>query len=1017
MSQRFKGAVLLVLLAWVQGCAPMLPRIAHVEPAGLVKGGVPAGLFAVVDLAPIITAASLPAGIPAGEVLVDGVPFHLGGGVVDVGRSMAGIEEPFRTAEAYHDPKSSARFGRLAAPVPSDSYEALHLLAWSSPGGGLVTVPRLTVRIGVGAQTAIYEDVTADVPSLRGGSAPLALTRVPVVFTGGVKGQIYHLRIPLDGTAGLQGLAKRFELEFTRDVRAHVTLPDPSEFTLVPAGHPSGVKVLAATLSRSPLVARFGSEEPGNIFYEGTPVLFRAKLSNRDLAAHRGTIRVRCAGPGTGDEADLAWFIEKRYDLEAGAQQELEFDLRPPSGKRGWYEARFEAVEGARMLQSAGTTFAVLAPDSRRAGAESPFGVWNFFGAHNVVNPPDLEERLGSIMRKGGWRYTYGGQLKGVGAGGDAYREMKERHGVRFTLQSPPHSYQRKEGWYDPELFGREVVPWLTAARARGYDPFYKVLHESRSSVGLIRRFPETLGGPAYEMPEAERSLLEAQVANVTAYTRALKAADPEARVVLINDYPAVGVEYMKRGFPKDAFDVFGSEGANFMREPERQPDWLSLLGNLHAWRREMERYGYAGTPLWMTEALYHGTNPGNLTLQRQAVIAVREAMLALANGVERLAATGVLVDASDDYTWSNWGSVGFCFRAPEFNPKPSFAMYAWLTQVLDGMRYRASLETGSTSLHVLDFADGSGAHVFPVWVVRGAQQVRLRVAGEPQVFDAYGNRVPAAVIDGTVALRVTESPLYVTGAMVLGIATRTPVEIRREAGQPVLEFDDSGAFEVVRTRSGLLEKMWAYPMVKGDFEVRFGKVDGSSSLEVRLSPDAEPGKLFQRYVELALKKPVPLPGRPGTLTARVRGNGGWGRVIFEVVDAAGRVWTSSGSPSVKAMNSSDTKGDSFVSFDGWQTMHIPLPGQYLGADQFVAWPGNYDWYPSGTPECERAEEESRMAAQCDLGIAAVSWPLKLTKVIVAMPPNILYVNREMTVADPAIAIDRIGVIEASEGM
>jgi hypothetical protein len=160
----------------------------------------------------------------------------------------------------------------------------------------------------------------------------------------------------------------------------------------------------------------------------------------------------------------------------------------------------------------------------------------------------------------------------------------------------------------------------------------------------------------------------------------------------------------------------------------------------------------------------------------------------------------------------------------------------------------------------------------------------------------------------------------------------------------------------------------------------------------------------------------VTLAGRPEALTARVRGNGGWGRVIFEVVDARGSIWTSSGNPSDRALNSNDTRGESFVSFDGWQTMRIPLPGQYPGEDQFVAWPANADWYPSGTQECSRAGEDSGLAERCSLGIAAVAWPLKLTKVIVAMAPNILYVDRELPVGDPAIAIDRIGVLPASGG-
>jgi hypothetical protein len=207
-----------------------------------------------------------------------------------------------------------------------------------------------------------------------------------------------------------------------------------------------------------------------------------------------------------------------------------------------------------------------------------------------------------------------------------------------------------------------------------------------------------------------------------------------------------------------------------------------------------------------------------------------------------------------------------------------------------------------------------------------------------------------------------------------------------------------------------------AYPMLKGAFETGFGRIDGASALTVRLRPDDDPRKLLQRYVELRLKKPVSLSGRPEALTARVHGNGGWGRVIFELVDAQGRVWTSSGNPSDRALNSSDTRGDSFVSFDGWQTMRIPLPGQYPGEDQFVAWPSNFDWHASDGPECRQTREGDRPPAWCGLGIAPVSWPLRLTKVIVAMPPHLLYVDRELPVNEPVIAIDRVGVIAVPVG-
>jgi hypothetical protein len=130
---------------------------------------------------------------------------------------------------------------------------------------------------------------------------------------------------------------------------------------------------------------------------------------------------------------------------------------------------------------------------------------------------------------------------------------------------------------------------------------------------------------------------------------------------------------------------------------------------------------------------------------------------------------------------------------------------------------------------------------------------------------------------------------------------------------------------------------------------------------------------------------------------------------MFELKDAAGQVWTSCGNQHEEAMNSSDNKGDSYVSFDGWQTMNIPLPGQYPGDDQFVAWPRNYDWWPTNSQE-----EDEKLRK---LGIARVHYPLKLTKVIVAMQPHILYVDDEVEVPNQEIAIDRIGVIKAPEGM
>ena len=220
----------------------------------------------------------------------------------------------------------------------------------------------------------------------------------------------------------------------------------------------------------------------------------------------------------------------------------------------------------------------------------------------------------------------------------------------------------------------------------------------------------------------------------------------------------------------------------------------------------------------------------------------------------------------------------------------------------------------------------------------------------------------------------------------------------------------------------------------------------------VALKPDADPRKLLPRHVELALAEPIRLDGRPHEFTARVKGNAGWGRLMFEVTDAKGRVFTSCGNQYAGASNGQDPHGQSFVSFAGWQTVRFPLVGMYPGADQAVGWSRNYNWWPTNTPEegaipgiqakaqadhekalaaYEAAVEELKKAGKKppaslkkplpprgvgrNMGITPVDYPLTLTKVIVDMRPSILYLDAEVPVSDPVVHIDRLGVTQTPD--
>jgi hypothetical protein len=954
-----------------------------------------AGPEAEPELGAALAADALPRGVRD----VDGVSFCFVGRAdaqaVDVSKS------PRRNLRRG-GPKQAV-FPGLAFEVPGDQYCTLHLIAYSSARPR--TAPRLAVRLGTtkgGGDNWTEQVVT--VPTLQGKTDNAG--GIPVRLADGTSGYLHHIRVPLAGSADLEKLDP-LTVELTRDIqvpadRAAVQLMDP----------PSGVVVLAATMELSPIVARWSSGHYGNVFHDTEKPAFRATLTNRAEQRIEGTISARW---GQSAEIEASEDRAATFRIEPGQTREdsLSVQTRDPARRRGWFFCNLEVKTKDVTLQSHHTSFAVLAPDTRKARDDSPFGVWCFWNSHTVTQDSERTERLSTLMHEGGWRWTYGGRPPGRTVAGEpegdaVYTRLLEQYNIRFNMQYPKgakSSGPYHGAYYQEKQFQEEVVPWLAAARKKGIDPAYLVLHENRSSKAVVVRFSEFLGGPAYTMPPEEEAKLLGQFKLAEEFCAALKKADPAAKVILINDYPSFAAEYLKRKFPAELFDILGSEGAMFSRQPERQPDWLCLLGQIQQWKRLQAAYGY-NKPVWFTEALYHGTGPGRLTLDEQAVISVREAMLALAGGIERMAACGVIADSSNDYTRTDWGVAGYCFRDPECNPKPSYAMFAWLTQVLDQAKYAGHIASDSLCLHVLDFARPDGQRVYPVWVVRGQQNVVLEIAGDAaEVYDAYGNRLPTSVRNRTLDVVATDAPLYVTGTRVVRVASHRPKEIAAPAGRTVLDFDDPGQLTEAAGTSPVLEgEPTMMPRLRGKFSQTTVREDGAGALRVELLRDDDKRQLLPRYVGYGLARPIELPQRPFALTVRVKGNGAWGQIMAELVDAKGNVWTSVGS------GSCETRGYPYVNFDGWHTIMLPLPGKYPAPMANTDWPANREWGFTLNPRWESAQEEDKSSRH-------VEYPLKLTKIFVTMRPHILYVDDEVPVSKPVILLDRLGVIDAPEGM
>src|SRR5581483_12429444 len=82
---------------------------------------------------------------------------------------------------------------------------------------------------------------------------------------------------------------------------------------------------------------------------------------------------------------------------------------------------------------------------------------------------------------------------------------------------------------------------------------------------------------------------------------------------------------------------------------------------------------------------------------------------------------------------------------------------------------------------------------------------------------------------------------------------------------------------------------------------------------------------LANRYGALVPIRPIVIPGKPKALGVWVKGNASWGRIAYQLRDAKGETWTSTGSKD--EWNCDDTHGWSSINFEGWRYVRFPLPG------------------------------------------------------------------------------------------
>jgi hypothetical protein len=108
--------------------------------------------------------------------------------------------------------------------------------------------------------------------------------------------------------------------------------------------------------------------------------------------------------------------------------------------------------------------------------------------------------------------------------------------------------------------------------------------------------------------------------------------------------------------------------------------------------------------------------------------------------------------------------------------------------------------------------------------------------------------------------------------------------------------------------------------------------------LEVALQRVGELPAVVAEYAALKSNRPLPIPGRPHSIGMWVKGDSSWGRIMWELEDAKGKRFRSSG-----GYDGGDWANHSALDFDGWCFMSFPISNDSPLA-HIEASPGTGQW-------------------------------------------------------------------------
>jgi hypothetical protein len=697
----------------------------------------------------------------------------------------------------------------------------------------------------------------------------------------------------------------------------------------------SAVQVFGVTLEKSPVGLVMEQSQPANVFVEGDKLETGVKLVA--LAAAKGSLAweiLDVSGRPVGKAGSVPYQFSR-----AGEERRVTIPLA--AGKPGWYELTIALRdEAGAVLIEHPARFALLARDERKAGSESPFGTWWFDGAHNT--PKELAF-AGPVMLKAGIRkVAWTGQKEKELA---AYKLTKDQFNMPFSFRDLATAEDLAK---DPEAQAKK----FEAAVKRADETVTKQLADHPSTREVLV-FHES--GPGNDIPLEVLGLkpepTEAQVKREKRYADVLNLAGkyfrekhPRLKLVVGNNSCAAAciAAILRHGGNPDYIDYIGIEAPSQVFIPEKLQEW-ALQGHHIAQDTARALAGRAIPATGCYEFTYRCDR--DMGEQQQAEWYTRDVLISLANGFTRIG-PGILFDASAAYHNGLWGGSGILQRGPHGYPKKAYVAYATATRMLDQAAFKRQIPTGSITVYAVEFQRPDKRLVTALWASRGEAEFVLEFAGDTavQVVGMYGDSETRKTAGGKVTVKAGTAPAYVTAdrairGITLGARSFPADAVRAKLAAVAAPLDAAGSASVEagmnRFDTPKTAPLQSPVRQAGAFSLKQVQDESRGAcLELTLDTNSQPtlSKYVTEYAVLRLAEPAAVAGAPAALGVWVKGNSGWGRILYEIRDAGGEVWRSLGT-SGWGCDILDWPGNAAVNFDGWNFVAMPLRASSLFHD------------------------------------------------------------------------------------